>query len=45
MKLLSDDALIEAYHKSVNLDLDKDFIGLLLDEIHQRKLDLRLAQP
>ncbi|MEW9667619.1 sporulation histidine kinase inhibitor Sda [Ammoniphilus sp. 3BR4] len=44
MKLLSDEALIDAYHKSVNLDLDKEFIGLLLDEIQQRKLDLNLSQ-
>ncbi|WP_120189448.1 sporulation histidine kinase inhibitor Sda [Ammoniphilus oxalaticus] len=45
MKLLSDDALIDAYRKSVNLGLDKDFIDLLLSEIKHRELDLQLAHP
>lgn len=45
MKLLSDDALLDAYRKSVNLDLDKDFIDLLLEEIQHRKLDMRITQP
>jgi len=45
MKLLSDDALIDAYRKSINLDLDKDFIDLLLNEIKHRKIDMKLAQP
>lgn len=44
MKLLSDDALIDAYQKSVSLGLDKDFINLLLKEIKQRKLDVKIAQ-
>lgn len=40
MKLLSDEALIDAYRKSINLDLDKDFIDLLLQEIYQRNLEI-----
>jgi developmental checkpoint coupling sporulation initiation to replication initiation len=40
MKLLSDEALIDAYQKSVNLALDEDFINLLLEEIWQRKIDI-----
>ncbi|HJV44106.1 MAG TPA: sporulation histidine kinase inhibitor Sda [Bacillota bacterium] len=40
MKLLSDEALVEAYCKSVNLELDPDFINLLLEEISQRKIDM-----
>ena len=44
MKLLSDDALIDAYRKSINLDLDKDFIDLLLNEIKHRKIDSYIAQ-
>jgi len=45
MKLLSDDALIDAYRKSINLDLDEDFIDLLLNEIKHRRIDTKLAQP
>lgn len=44
MKLLSDEALIDAYYKSLNLELDRDFIDLLLDEIHQRNLQTKLRQ-
>lgn len=40
MKLLSDEALIDAYRKSLTLDLDKDFIDLLLQEINQRNLEI-----
>lgn len=40
MKLLSDEALIDAYQKSINLDLDKDFIDLLLREINHRNLEI-----
>jgi hypothetical protein len=40
MKLLSDEALLDAYHKSLSLELDRDFIDLLLEEIYQRNLDI-----
>ncbi len=40
MKLLSDEVLIDAYRKSITLDLDKDFIDLLLQEIYQRNLEI-----
>lgn len=40
MKLLTDEALIDAYRKSITLDLDKDFIDLLLQEINHRNLEI-----
>ncbi|MBP1930772.1 sporulation histidine kinase inhibitor Sda [Ammoniphilus resinae] len=42
MKLLTDEALIDAYRKSLNLELEQDFINLLLEEIYQRNIDLEL---
>jgi developmental checkpoint coupling sporulation initiation to replication initiation len=41
MKMLSDEALIDAYLKSLTLGLDREFIDLLLTEIHQRDLDIQ----
>jgi len=42
MKLLTDEALIDAYRKSLNLELEQDFINLLLEEIYQRNIDPEL---
>jgi hypothetical protein len=40
MKILSDEALLDVYQKSIALNLDKEFIELLLAEIHIRNLDI-----
>jgi hypothetical protein len=40
MKILSDEALLDVYQKSVALNLDQEFIDLLLAEIRTRNLDL-----
>ncbi|WP_334076137.1 MULTISPECIES: sporulation histidine kinase inhibitor Sda [Paenibacillus] len=38
MAMLTDEMLLESYHLATLLDLDRDFIGLLLAEIHRRDL-------
>ncbi|WP_068677239.1 sporulation histidine kinase inhibitor Sda [Oceanobacillus sp. Castelsardo] len=38
MDYLSDHMLINAYHKAVKLELEKEFIELLVKEIEKRKL-------
>ncbi|WP_155837033.1 sporulation histidine kinase inhibitor Sda [Aneurinibacillus terranovensis] len=38
MELLSDNALLEAYFKALQLNLETDFIVLLRDEIKRRNL-------
>ncbi|HBU80887.1 sporulation histidine kinase inhibitor Sda [Paenibacillus sp. UMB7766-LJ446] len=38
MAMLSDEMLLDSYHKAIELDLERDFIALLLAEIHKRKL-------
>ncbi|WP_199620501.1 sporulation histidine kinase inhibitor Sda [Paenibacillus alkalitolerans] len=40
MRLLSDENLLETYFKAIDLDLEQDFINLLLDEIRRRNLEL-----
>ena len=40
MKKLSDDTLIFSYHRAVELNLDENFINMLLEEIRNRKLDI-----
>lgn len=36
--MLSDEMLLDSYHKAIELDLERDFIAPLLAEIHKRKL-------
>ncbi|WP_082672937.1 sporulation histidine kinase inhibitor Sda [Paenibacillus senegalimassiliensis] len=40
MALLTDDLLLESYYKANQLQLDQEFIALLLAEIRRRELDL-----
>ena len=39
---LSDELLIESYHKAINLSLSPDFIALIEAEIHRRSLSTKL---
>ncbi|CAH1201502.1 hypothetical protein PAECIP111890_01924 [Paenibacillus sp. JJ-223] len=39
MAMLSDEMLLDSYHQAIELNLERDFIALLLAEIHKRKLD------
>ncbi len=38
MRQLSDELLIEAYEKAIGLDLNKDFISLIEEEMKRRSL-------
>ncbi|MCM3129813.1 sporulation histidine kinase inhibitor Sda [Paenibacillus provencensis] len=38
MAMLSDETLLDSYHMAIELQLDVDFIALLLEEIHKRSL-------
>lgn len=38
MAMLSDEMLLESYYMANEMQLDHDFIALLLAEIHRRKL-------
>ena len=38
MRKLSDELLIETYHKAKELDLSPDFISLIEKEIHRRSI-------
>ncbi|MEF2968519.1 sporulation histidine kinase inhibitor Sda [Paenibacillus sp. M1] len=38
MAMLTDELLLESYHMATLLDLDREFIALLLAEIHRREL-------
>ncbi|PGO54310.1 sporulation histidine kinase inhibitor Sda [Priestia megaterium] len=40
MKKITDQLLIESYFKSIELDLDKDFILVLEEELKRRGLSL-----
>lgn len=42
MSTLSDELLVESYYKAVELDLEMEFIHLLLAEIHKRQLPVSL---
>ncbi|WP_209972778.1 sporulation histidine kinase inhibitor Sda [Paenibacillus eucommiae] len=44
MKVMSDEALIESYYQAVELQLEIDFIDLLLAEIQRRKLNLVIQE-
>lgn len=40
MRLISNDTLIDSYFKALDLQLDEDFVRLLLTEIKRRRLHL-----
>jgi developmental checkpoint coupling sporulation initiation to replication initiation len=40
MRLMTNEVLIDAYFKARDLELEAEFITLLLDEIRRRKLNL-----
>lgn len=40
MQKLTDDLLIESYHKAKQLKLSKEFICLIESEIHRRSLSI-----
>ncbi|SFL38672.1 Sporulation inhibitor A [Gracilibacillus orientalis] len=42
LKHLSNDLLIDSYFQAVKMDLESDFIGLLLDEIRSRGIESRI---
>ncbi|MFC7393274.1 sporulation histidine kinase inhibitor Sda [Scopulibacillus cellulosilyticus] len=44
MEKLSDDLLIESYFKAKELELSKEFIHLIEEEIHRRSLDGKVSQ-
>ncbi|SMG56836.1 developmental checkpoint coupling sporulation initiation to replication initiation [Paenibacillus aquistagni] len=46
MALLSDELLVDSYYQAVQLNLDEEFIALLLAEIQRRGLHptIRLVQ-
>ena len=39
MEIISDDFLVEVYNKAIELNLSRDFILLLENELKKRKLD------
>ncbi len=41
MAILSDEMLLDSYHLAVELKLEREFIKLLLAEIHKRKLGIQ----
>ncbi|ALS23470.1 MULTISPECIES: sporulation histidine kinase inhibitor Sda [Paenibacillus] len=40
MKLISDEMLVESYFKAIELQLEDEFVALLLDEIRHRQINL-----
>jgi developmental checkpoint coupling sporulation initiation to replication initiation len=42
MRLLSDDMLLESYEKAQELNLSREFILLIEDEINRRQLNIHL---
>lgn len=44
MAMLTDEMLLDSYHTAVQLMLDRDFIALLLAEIHKRELETSPAE-
>lgn len=42
MRNLSDKLLIEAYEKAIELNLDEDFIIMLLNEMKERYLQVKI---
>ncbi|OZU89901.1 sporulation histidine kinase inhibitor Sda [Virgibacillus indicus] len=45
MKQLSDELLLESYHKAYELDLSPDFLSLIEEEIHRRYLSHKIKCP
>lgn len=39
MAMLTDEMLLDSYHMAIELKLEREFITLLLAEIHKRNLD------
>jgi developmental checkpoint coupling sporulation initiation to replication initiation len=44
MRLISDETLVESYYKALDLQLEMDFVDLLLAEIIRRKLKLEMME-
>ncbi|WP_431308951.1 sporulation histidine kinase inhibitor Sda [Halalkalibacter lacteus] len=44
LKRLDDHLILEAYHQSIELNLDLEFIGLLKDEIVERGIFDQIEQ-
>ena len=42
MKQLSDELLLESYHKAYELELSPDFLTLIEEEIHRRFLSHKI---
>ena len=42
MRKLSDELLIESYHKAIQLNLSPEFIHLIEKEIHRRSLSHKI---
>lgn len=42
MATLTDEMLLDSYHMAKELSLDREFIALLLAEIHKRELNLQI---
>ncbi len=40
MRLLSNDILMDTYNKAVEMQLEREFINMLLMEIHRRDLKI-----
>lgn len=45
MRTLSNETLLDSYFRAVNLQLDEDFIDLLLEEIKRRQLNVPAIYP
>lgn len=43
MAMLTDEMLLESYQMATKLQLDREFIALLLAEIHKRDLNKNVA--
>jgi|HigsolmetaAR204D_1030405.scaffolds.fasta_scaffold00041_61 developmental checkpoint coupling sporulation initiation to replication initiation len=44
MKLLSNETLLESYYRALDLNLDREFINLLLAEIKRRNLQVKVTK-
>ncbi|GAB2677157.1 sporulation histidine kinase inhibitor Sda [Paenibacillus thermoaerophilus] len=44
MRLLNDDTLLETYFRAIDLQLEREFIHLLREEIHRRKINISIIQ-
>ncbi|WP_248927799.1 sporulation histidine kinase inhibitor Sda [Paenibacillus hamazuiensis] len=40
MRMISNEVLIDSYYKALDLQLDKEFVELLLEEIKRRQLNV-----